>query len=116
MAEKANFQTLISDLFRCTKDGNLGGCKDVMSKIDRNDNWQTHCYDKSGDSVGILAARWGQIEILKYLHETCELSLELSNFDGKRPLHEAAQFGHVDCLRYLLTRGVDVNCLKRADW
>ena len=43
-------------------------------------------------------------------------SFEVANHDGKRPLHEAAQYGHVDCASYLIGAGVDVDALKRATW
>jgi hypothetical protein len=116
MKNVTGFPNLILNLFKCAKEGNFSGCKDVMSHIKDTDNWQTHYYDKSGDSIGILAARWGHTEILRYLHEEHGLALELSNLDGKRPLHEAAQFGHLDTVKYLVSKEVDVNCLKQADW
>ena len=43
-------------------------------------------------------------------------SLEVANHDGKRPIHEAAQSGHVACVSYLIRAGVDVDALKRATW
>ena len=43
-------------------------------------------------------------------------SLEVANHDGKRPIHEAAQYGHVKCAAYLIEKGVDVDALKRATW
>ena len=43
-------------------------------------------------------------------------SLEVDNKDGKRPIHEAAQHGHADCVAYLIGQNVEVDAFKRADW
>lgn len=64
----------------------------------------------------LLAARHGHVHLLETLHEQHGLQLETSNCDGKRPLHEAAQNGHVECAQYLIERGAEIDSLKRADW
>ncbi|XP_019635716.1 PREDICTED: ankyrin repeat domain-containing protein 16-like [Branchiostoma belcheri] len=71
---------------------------------------------KSGDSVLHYAARHGHGAVLQYLCEEWGLSPEAGNVDGKRPLHEAAQAGQTECVRYLIGRSVQINVLKRADW
>ena len=75
-----------------------------------------HCINKHGDNAMLLAARHGHIHLLKTLHEQLGLHMETSNCDGKRPLHEAAQNGHVECAQYLIEQGAEVDSLKRADW
>ena len=42
--------------------------------------------------------------------------LEQANLDAKRPLHEAAQNSHLNCVEYLIEKEVAVDSLKRADW
>lgn len=64
----------------------------------------------------LLAARHGHAGLLETLHEQYGLQLEVSNFDGKRPLHEAAQNEHVKCAQYLIEQGAEIDSLKRADW
>ncbi|KAI8486464.1 Ankyrin repeat domain-containing protein 16 [Branchiostoma belcheri] len=71
---------------------------------------------KSRDSVLHYAARHGHGAVLQYLCEEWGLSPEAGNVDGKRPLHEAAQAGQTECVRYLIGRSVQINVLKRADW
>ncbi|XP_030072664.1 ankyrin repeat domain-containing protein 16 isoform X2 [Microcaecilia unicolor] len=71
---------------------------------------------RSGDTLLHYAARHGHLGVLAYLVETLGLDPELVNNDYKRPLHEAAAMGHRDCLLYLLGKGVQRDCLKKADW
>lgn len=33
------------------------------------------------------------------------MSLEQTNLDGKRPLHDAAQFSKLECVKYLVGQG-----------
>lgn len=42
--------------------------------------------------------------------------LESLNREFKRPLHEAAQTGSVECIRLLLAHGATVDPFKIADW
>ena len=84
--------------------------------------WYCYSYPKSGDTVSIVAARFGQVAILHYLTSVIEdpdqrkLVLEQTNRNGKRPIHEAAQNGQLECLQFLIDQGVDVNCMKQQDW
>uniref|UniRef100_A0A8C5MGR4 Ankyrin repeat domain-containing protein 16 n=1 Tax=Leptobrachium leishanense TaxID=445787 RepID=A0A8C5MGR4_9ANUR len=73
-------------------------------------------FGKSGDTLLHYAARHGHLNILSYLVEVLAIDIEVVNSDYKRPIHEAASMGHRDCLLYLLNKGVQVDCLKKADW
>lgn len=42
--------------------------------------------------------------------------MESLNREYKRPLHEAAQTGSIDCIRLLLSHGASVDSFKIADW
>ncbi len=104
------------ELLKLTKHGVLDTLKVLIDENYTDRSWTSYYHDKSGDTVLTLAARNGHSELLKYFSETCQMDLEQANFDAKRPLHEAAQSGHSDCVEYLLQRGVTVDSLKRADW
>ncbi|MEE6481688.1 hypothetical protein FKM82_012934 [Ascaphus truei] len=73
-------------------------------------------FGRSGDTLLHYAARHGHLPILSYLVEMVGMDVEVLNSDYKRPLHEAASLGHRDCLLYLISKGAEVDCLKKADW
>ncbi|XP_033745792.1 ankyrin repeat domain-containing protein 16-like isoform X2 [Pecten maximus] len=104
------------ELFKAALQGDLAYFKELQScDVDSHDSWLKVTYPKSGDNLLHSAARQGHVHLLKFFHEA-GADLELPNFDGKRPLHEATQAGHLDCVKYLLSQDVSVDCLKRADW
>ena len=77
------------------------------------------CNPKTGDNVLHALCRddGGRLEMLAFIVDLCGKSAcGLGNFDGKTPLHEAAQFKNEPAVAYLLERGVEVDALKRADW
>ena len=73
---------------------------------------------RSGDSLLHIIARLGRTAFLQLLIENFgdDLNLEIANKEGKRPLHEASQFGRYEIVRILLSEGVEVDSIKRADW
>ena len=75
-----------------------------------------YCSGSHGDGPLLVAARYGHLDIVKTLSEKYGSPLEMGNNDGKRPLHEAAQNGHTECARYLISRGARIDALKQADW
>lgn len=81
-----------------------------------------HClYAKSLDNVVHIIAQLGREPFLNAVidkfkaNELLEL-LEIRNAEDKVPLHEAAQFSHVNIVKILLEHGVAVDPIKRADW
>jgi len=105
---------LIAELFRIIHLGVVDDCLEFVGKnFPTADNWCRLRHGKSGDTVPIIAAGRDRVSVLALCSD---VDLESSNKDGKRPLHAAAQSGHVNCVRYLLSRCVTVDCLKRADW
>ena len=96
------------------------GCIDRAYESSFIGERQTHelltACNKHGDTALLVAARFGHQPLLRTLVEVHGVHLETSNVDGKTGLHEAAQQGHSDCVRYLLQKGAKVDSLKRADW
>lgn len=72
--------------------------------------------NRHGDSAFHVAARCGHVMLLRRLHEEHGVPLNLVNSDGKWALHEAAQNKRKDCVEYLVSAGMPIDCLKRADW
>ncbi|KAL8612486.1 hypothetical protein ACOMHN_053740 [Nucella lapillus] len=92
-----------SDIACFLKEQNLSKCLHIFHK-------------KTGDSVLHLVCRFGRRDLLEQFSSCDGVDLEITNYEGKKPLHEASHFGHLDCVEFLLQSGVQVNCLKRADW
>ena len=86
--------------------------------------------DAEGDSVLTSAAKYGRLEIIKWLlnktknniqqqlYEIFFLNLFIFNFIHKRlsklcynsPLHCAARYGHFDCLKFMINElSIDLN-------
>jgi ankyrin repeat protein len=105
---------LEQSILRCTRSGNIEEFR-VYLKEARNEilSWR---HSRSGETCLLLCARYGHIDRLRYLIEECNESFEEWNNDGKRALHEAALGGHFECVKYLIGRNVEIDCLKRADW
>ena len=74
------------------------------------------CSNKHGDTPFLTAARHGQLRVLERLRGEFGVPLEHTNSDGKTALHEAAQAGRLECVRYLIGVGAHVDSLKKADW
>ena len=86
------------------------------SMMESATNGLAMCANKHGDTPLLTAARSGQLEVLRTLLAEHGVPLEHTNTDGKTALHEAAQRGHVECVRLLVGSGAQVDSLKKADW
>ena len=74
---------------------------------------------KTGDNVlhALCRDEGGCLDMFRFIVDLCgEAACGLGNFDGKTPLHEAAQCKSASVVAFLLERGVEVDALKRADW
>jgi len=65
--------------------------------------------DIIGNSAAMLAVNNGHIDTLKLLLDRTDLDIDDSNNRGETPLIRASFKGHAEILRYLLTKGADVD-------
>jgi ankyrin repeat protein len=105
----------LHNIYKSAQNGNLSFFQEHINEKLFKETVFISSYAKSGDTVLHYAVRHGHFDLVKYLVDE-GFNLELGNFDGKRPLHEAAHFGQAVCLKFLLTKDVNVDALKRADW
>lgn len=70
----------------------------------------------AGDTIAHLACQKGSIEELQWCGKNFPSILQVRNKVGKVPLHDAAIFGHLECVQFLLDSKVDINPLKRGGW
>jgi ankyrin repeat protein len=114
-AKKSNKTASLGEIIlRFTRSGNIEEFRTYL-KESRNEilHWK---HPRSGETCLLLCARYGHTDIVRCLFEEYNESLEQWNNDGKRALHEAALGGHLECVKYLISRNVEIDCLKRADW
>ena len=91
---------------------------EFMSMVDSNADQEgiLNCVHlKSGDTPIIVAARHGHLDLMKFLILR-GVDIEQRNKNLKRALHEAAASSHLDCVKLLLSKNAEIDCLKRADW
>ena len=85
---------------------NVDGFKDILLNA---------FHKKSGDTLLHIAVRHDHLSLLKFLIRE-GLNPETGNFDGKTALHEGAQYESIHSVKHLLSLGVKIDALKRADW
>ena len=103
-------------ILKLTQSGKLNELIELCSKYNVFESLKDIYHEKSGDNLMSYACRQENHTLVQWLHKTCSFDLQQGNFDGKRPIHEAAHFGHLECLKYLVQCGVSVNVIKKADW
>lgn len=98
---------LSRDFLRACQSADVHRVETLVVRCGIND-WSDFRHSASGDTALHVAARTGNLNIVKYLCEcfdTPEFIINATNKDMKRPLHEAAQFAQEDVMKYLLEKG-----------
>ncbi|KAL0121471.1 hypothetical protein PUN28_006763 [Cardiocondyla obscurior] len=107
------------DFLRACHSGDTHKVEVLVEKHGIGD-WSDFRHAVSGDTALHVAAREGDMNIVRYLCERFNIprfnKVDVTNKDMKRALHEAAQFAQEDVLKYLLNKGASVDALKRGDW
>ena len=56
---------------KCVQNGDVAGLKRIISTENEDVDFITVCSKKSGDTIAILAARCGQLDVLKFVYTQC---------------------------------------------
>jgi len=68
----------------------------------------------SGRSALHKAAFWGHIDTVIYLAKELHLNVNLPDYNGDTPAHDAARFGHLSVVRALVENGANVALRNHA--
>ncbi|CAG9998801.1 unnamed protein product [Clonostachys byssicola] len=85
----------------------LLGLSQYLSKFVQENNIDVNSLDKGGETAIFYAANAGHANVVKVLLGFGAKPDEPSNYDGKRPLHKAAERDHGEVVTLLLEAGVD---------
>ncbi|XP_021933211.1 ankyrin repeat domain-containing protein 16-like [Zootermopsis nevadensis] len=109
---------LADKIFAYSLNGDVIGLRNAIHNDLIKENHWIDCTSKLGDTPLHVAARHGNLEIVRYLIERCEgqCFINVCNNLGKTALHEAAQNCFHGTVQYLLQHGADINQMKRSDW
>lgn len=83
-----------------SRTGDLSRLQDIVQS-----GWDPHTIDRNGSNAISWAAGGGNLEVCKYLHETCGVSVNTLAGKAKRKrhiLHWAARNGHIDVCAWLV--------------
>lgn len=85
--------------------GEKGHSSEVNHLIEENDDINI----KDGKNALIMAAKQGDLEMVKLLVEKKKVNINETNKDGKTALMIANEQGHYDVVDYLIVKNVDIN-------
>lgn len=73
-----------------------------------------YLYSPEEISSMVMSAGNGRWKVVRALLRKGVPVDKTDHHDGKRPIHMAAEFGHIECVRELLRAGADINASARA--
>uniref|UniRef100_A0A0L8HE78 Uncharacterized protein n=3 Tax=Octopus bimaculoides TaxID=37653 RepID=A0A0L8HE78_OCTBM len=112
-------------LIQAAQKGNLQYFIDYIDSF--QEAWLIKKCNKAGDNIIHLIARFGRLNILKFISQellnrhlewtlNTKIVFESINNDRKTPLHEASQANQIECLQFLLSLSLNVDSMKKGDW
>ena len=104
-------------IFNAARDGKLSRLKSHLDPKNLEDRCKLVAAKTNGATPLIVACRNGHLDIVKYLSDECNASMEQVGsviFDGETiegapPLWCAAAAGHLEIVQYLIEKGAGVN-------
>jgi len=74
--------------------------------------------DDKNENILFVSARVGDLQVPKYLLETIKVDLDINWKDalGYTLAHTAARFNKLECLKYFVERGADIEIDNEAGW
>lgn len=108
----SSIEHLNNELFDTVRKGNLDRVKDLIEKgADINSS------DNDGNTPVHLAAKEGNLDVVKYLIEVKEVDLNAKDNNGNTPLHLATGEGRLDVVKYLIDeKKADFNVKNDDGW
>lgn len=130
LATRDNFDESMKEEIRYFKIFIAGGfdSKDIMTRINfdskrpitipygsKNDQFADFYLNFGGGQSPIHeAARFGRLNIVRFIVEEERTLVSVENANGNTALHYAARFGHLNIVEYLVNKSADFNCMNKV--
>ncbi len=109
--------------FQLAKSGKLRQLKQYLNRRTKDERKRIVSTKYIGATSLIMACRNGHYEVVEYLIESCSANLEQSglvnfegeNIEGAPPLWCASAAGHLRIVKYLVSKGANVNSTTKSN-
>ncbi len=109
--------------FQLAKSGKLRQLKQYLNRRTKEERKRIISTKYIGATSLIMACRNGHFEVVEYIIESCNGSLEQSglvnfegeNIEGAPPLWCASAAGHLRIVKYLVSKGANVNSTTKSN-
>lgn len=109
--------------FQLAKSGKLRQLKQYLNRRTKEERKRIISTKYIGATSLIMACRNGHFEVVEYIIESCSGSLEQSglvnfegeNIEGAPPLWCASAAGHLRIVKYLVSKGANVNSTTKSN-
>jgi ankyrin repeat protein len=110
-------------MYTLSKSGKIRQLKQYLARKSKDERKRIISTKYNGATCLIMACRNGHYEIVEFLVEFCQASLEqtgLVNFEGENiegapPLWCASAAGHIKIVKYLVSKGANVNSTTKSN-
>lgn len=109
--------------FQLAKSGKLRQLKQYLNRRTKDERKRIISTKYNGATSLIMSCRNGHYEVVEYVFESCGASLEQSglvnfegeNIEGAPPLWCASAAGHLKIVKYLVSKGANVNSTTKSN-